>query len=196
MNRITIGHTFFHCRMNTKTIVIPVVLFIAALALGTPVPAQVMPAETNAAAFRPELIYHPRGNFTNQTARPLRYWPAGTDFVITNGAEFFNRPLYCQNSAFRIDGGDRPEFSLYLPGRGGNLRFGLQTSGGTKWLNDAQQIVTRYRPGSLLFGIHDPLLGGGELNLTGLPMSATKGVIVRVDLQGAPVELIWAYGGA
>src|SRR5208283_3693919 len=56
------------------------------------------------AASRPELIYQPRGNFSNNVARPLRYWPVDGDFVITNGPEFFNRPLYCMNSAFRIDG--------------------------------------------------------------------------------------------
>jgi hypothetical protein len=145
---------------------------------------------------RPELIYQPRGNFSNNVARPLRYWPVGTDFVTTNGAEFFNRPLYCLNSAFRIDGGDKPEFSLYLPGRGGNLRFGIQTSAGVKWLNDAQQIVTRYRPGSLLYAIRDPLLGDGELDLTVLPLAATKGFIVRAELHGAAADLIWAYGGA
>ena len=95
-------------------------------------------AQTNApvADSRPELIYQPRGNFIGQTDRPLRYTPVGTDFVITNGAEFFNRPLYCMNSAFRVDGGDKPEFSLYLPGRGGNLRLGIKTTAGVKWLND------------------------------------------------------------
>jgi len=150
------------------------------------------------AANRPELIYKPRGNFEDNVARPLRYWPVGTDFVITNGAEFFNRPLYCMNSSFRIDGGDKPEFSLYLPGRGGNLRFGIKTSTGAKWLNDAQQIVARYRPGSLLYAIHDPLLGNGELYLTVLPLSETKGFIARAELHGAasPVELVWAFGGA
>jgi len=157
-------------------------------------------AQTNgvAAPERPELIYRPKGNFSNNVARPLRYWPVGTDFVITNGAEFFNRPLYSMNSAFRIDGGDKPEFSLYLPGRGGNLRFGIKTSAGTKWLNDAQQIVTRYRPGSLLYEIRDPLLGDGELDLTVLPLSETKGFITRAEFHGATtaVELIWAYGGA
>jgi len=146
---------------------------------------------------RPELIYKPRGNFSNSIARPLRYWPDGTDFVITNGAELFNRPLYSMNSGFRIDGGDKPEFSLYLPGRGGNLRLGIKTSAGVKWLNDARQIVTRYRPGSLLYAIHDPLLAGGELDLTVLPLAATKGFIVRAELQGAAAaDLIWAYGGA
>ena len=61
-------------------------------------------------------------------ARPLRYTPDGTDFVITNGSEYFNRPLYSGNTAFRVDGGDKPEFSLYLPGRGGNLRPGIRTT--------------------------------------------------------------------
>jgi len=100
-----------------------------------------------------------RGNFEPQIARPLRYFPDSGDFVITNGAEFFNRPLYCVNSGFRVDGGDRPEFSLYLPGRGGNLRLAIRTSAGAKWLHDAAQIIARYRPGSLLYQIRDPLLG-------------------------------------
>jgi hypothetical protein len=147
---------------------------------------------------RPELIYQPRGNFKNNIARPLRYWPVGTDFVITNGAEFFNRPLYCLNSSCRLDGGDKPEFSLYLPGRGGNLRLGIKTSAGEKWLNDAAQIVARYRPGSLVYEIQDSLLGPRELRLTVLPLSKTKGFIVRAEMNshGMPIELVWAFGGA
>src|ERR1035437_6264785 len=184
--------------MNKKITVMPAALFIVALGLGASCMAQVMPATISATAFRPELIYHPRGNFENQTARPLRYSPVGTDFVITNGAEFFNRPLYCMNSGFRIDGGDQPEFSLYLPGRGGNLRFGIKTSAGVKWLNNAKQIITRYRPGSLLYAIRDPLLGDGKLDFTMLPLSETKGVIARAELHGttSSVELIFAFGGA
>ncbi len=149
------------------------------------------------AADRPELIYQPRGNFEDNIARPLRYWPIDGDFVITNGTEFFNRPLYGLNSAFRIDGGDRPEFSIYLPGRGGNLRFGIKTSAGVKWLNNAQQIIARYRSGSLLYEIRDPLLGDCELDLAVLPLSGTKGLIVRAELSGVTisVELIWAFGG-
>ena len=91
-----------------------------------------------------------QGNFLGKTDRPLRYHPEGTDFVVENGKEFFNRPLYGGNTAFRVDGGDKPEFMLYLPGRGGNLRFGLKTAKGSKWLKDAEKITTRYRPGSMV----------------------------------------------
>ena len=132
-----------------------------------------------------------------QITRPLRYTPDGTDFVITNGAEFFNRPLYGGSSAFRVDGGDRPEFSLYLPGRGGNLRLGVKTAAGVKWLNDAAQVIARYRPGSLLHEIRDPLLGAGALRLTTLALTRTEGMVVRVELSGtaASTELVWAFGG-
>lgn len=149
-----------------------------------------------ASASPPESAFQSRGNFETNVARPLRYWPVETDFVVTNGAEFFNRPLYSPNSGFRIDGGDRPEFSLYLPGRGGNLRFGIKTSAGIKWLNDARQIVTRYRPGSLLYEIRDPLLGQGELLLDVLPLTMNEGMVGRVELRGTAADLLLAYGGA
>src|SRR5215218_4964718 len=124
-----------------------------------------------------------QGNFVGRTARPLRYRPEGTDFVIENGAEVFNRPLYGTNTAFRVDAGDRPEFSLYLPGRGGVLRLGLKTSAGAKWLFDAQSVSARYRPGSMLYEIRDPLLGGGTLHLTALATGAEEGLVLRAELR-------------
>ena len=137
-------------------------------------------------------------NLTTNIDRPLRYRPDGTDFVIDNGAEFFNRSLYGGNTAFRVDGGDKPEFVLYLPGRGGNLRFGVRAAAGAKWLHDAAKTITRYRPGELLYEIRDPLLGAeGVLRLTALAYDQTEGLIVRAEAEGVPpgVELVWAYGG-
>ena len=86
----------------------------------------------------------------SMTRRPLRYKPVGGEFVIRNGKEFFNRPIYGVSSAtqsgdFRVDAGDLPEFSLYLPGHGGNLKLGFISamanpqSGartGTRWSRD------------------------------------------------------------
>jgi hypothetical protein len=137
-------------------------------------------------------------NLTTNIDRPLRYRPDGTDFVIENGAEFFNRSLYGGNTAFRVDGGDKPEFVLYLPGRGGNLRLGVRAASGARWLHDAAKVVTRYRPGALLYEIRDPLLGADSvLRLTALAYDRTEGLIVRAEAEGlAPgVELVWAYGG-
>jgi len=150
-------------------------------------------ATTCCVAFSVEL----KPNLKGQLDRPLRYRPEGTDFVIENGQEFFNRPLYGGNTAFRVDAGDKPEFSLYLPGRGGNLRLGLRSSVGTKWLNNVQGIITRYRPGSMIYEIRDSLVGNGKLIVTAIALHDREGLIVKAELTAtaSPVELIWVYGG-
>ncbi len=113
-------------------------------------------------------------NLESNIDRPLRYRPDGADFVIENGAEFFNRPLYGGNTAFRVDGGDKPEFVLYLPGRGGNLRLGVTSAAGAKWLHDAAKITARYRPGELLYEIRDALLGErGVLRIVAVALHQT-----------------------
>jgi len=129
--------------------------------------------------------------------RPLRYTPVDGDFVITNGAEFFNRPLYGGASAFRVDAGDQPEFSLFLPGRGGNLRLGFATPQGVRWLHQAARVVARYRPGAMLHEIQDPLLAGGVLRLHALAPRAGEGLILRIELAetSAPLDLVAAFGG-
>ena len=121
-------------------------------------------------------------NLASNIDRPLRYRPDGGDFVITNGGEFFNRPLYGGNTACRVDAGDQPEFVLYLPGRGGNLRLGVRTAAGAKWLHEAATIEARYRPGEMLYVIRDPLLGTGELRMDAVALPQTEGLAVRVEL--------------
>jgi hypothetical protein len=143
-------------------------------------------------------VSKPQPNLAGNVDRPLRYAPDGQDFVIENGGEFFNRPLYGGNTAFRVDAGDQPEFSLYLPGRGGNLRFGIETPRGAKWLHQATRITARYRPGTMLYEIRDPLLGPrAVLRLHAIALHQTDGLIVRIEASGltAPVELVAAYGG-
>ena len=171
---------------------------LMALAILLPQPAD---AQTNRVVVPDpqDWVMKGHGNFAGQLERPLRYTPVERDFVITNGAEFFNRPLYGMNTPFRVDAGDKPEFSLYLPGRGGNLRLGIKTELGVKWLNDADQIVTRYRAGAMVYEIKDALMMDiRELRVTVLPLGNAKGIIVRAEINSAwmPIELVWAFGGA
>lgn len=132
----------------------------------------------------------------NGTARPLRYLPVDGDFVVRNGSEFFNRPLYGQNNDFRVDAGDRPEFSLYSSGHGGNLKLGIATSAGTKWAADADEVIARYRPGRMIYEIRDSLLAQGSVEIEVL--TATAGVLVKVEPNGIPqaATLVWAFAGA
>jgi len=150
------------------------------------------------AAAGPAVGQRPQPNLVDNISRPLRSTPDGQDFVIENGGEFFNLPLYRGNTASRADAGDQPEFSLYLPGHGGNLRFGIITAAGAKWLHEAARIISRYRPGEMLYEVRDPLLGGGAvLRIHAIALHQTDGLAVRVeaDRLTAPVELIAAYGG-
>ncbi|WP_395405212.1 DUF4450 domain-containing protein [Pseudoduganella sp. UC29_106] len=139
-----------------------------------------------------------RPNLASDAGQPLRYRPDGADFVNHNGAEFFNRSLYGGHTAFRVDGGDKPEFLLYLPGRGGNLRLAVRSAAGVQWLHSARDTVFRYRPGELQYEIRDPALGPrGVLRLAVLAYARTEGLILRAEASGvaAGTELVWVYGG-
>jgi hypothetical protein len=151
-------------------------------------PAQTVPAARSGQELRP--------NLAGAIARPLRYRPDGGDFVIVNGTERFNRPLYGGASAFRADTGDRPEFSLYLPGRGGVLRLALRTADGWKWLSDAAQITARYRHGTMVHEIRDPALGEGTLTLIALVPKSSEALLIRAELRDArAIDLAAIYGG-
>src|SRR5690606_14209089 len=113
--------------------------------------------------------------------RPLRYRPDGKDFVIENGDRRFNRALYGTHSAFRVEAGDLPEFLMYMPRKGGNLKLGLATEAEDKWLIEAENIKAIYRPGTMLYEITDPLLGTGQLNLQLWAMAEDEGMLLTVE---------------
>ena len=129
--------------------------------------------------------------------REIHYHPDGEDIVINNVTHRFNRAIYGTNTAFRVEAGDLPEFAMYLPGMGGNLRFGIKAGNESNWLINMSNIEARYRAGSMLYTIHDPLLGNGTLNLTVLAGGSTESLIVKAEVNGTttPLSLFWAFGG-
>ncbi len=130
--------------------------------------------------------------------REIRYKPDENDFVIVNGNRRFTRALYGTNTGFRAEAGDLPEFALYMPGMGGNIKFGLSNNDASKWLIHADKITARYRPGSMLYAIEDKMLGKGKLQLVILAMGDAEGIIIKLHFENVkePVKLLWTYGGA
>lgn len=130
--------------------------------------------------------------------RQVRYRPEGTDIVIENGTRRFNRALYGGNTAFRAEAGDLPEFALYMPGMGGNLKFGFIVEGKSKWLIECKKIKAIYRAGSMLYEINDELLGEGVLRLHVLALYASEGMIVQLQTENisTAVQFVAVYGGA
>ncbi len=130
--------------------------------------------------------------------REIRYHPEGNDIVIQNGNKRFTRALYGTNTAFRVEAGDLPEFAMYMPGMGGNLKFGLVLNGKSKWIIQAQQIKAIYRPGSMIYQIQDSLLGKGKMELQIWALGEGEGLVVRTQFSQVPegLQLVAAYGGA
>ncbi len=130
--------------------------------------------------------------------RDLHYTADRGDFLLVNGRYRFNRALYGDNRASRVEAGDLPEFALYLPGMGGNLQFVVVRDGQYKKLIDADRIETRYRAGSMTYRIHDELLGSGHLDLTVLAQYKEEGMVLRVAGEGIdPTSVLYSvYGGA
>ncbi|GHE48235.1 DUF4450 domain-containing protein [Sphingobacterium griseoflavum] len=141
---------------------------------------------------------HAQSKHGEKQLRNLHYTADQGDFLLVDGRYRFNRALYGDHRASRVEAGDLPEFALYLPGMGGNLQFVIARNGRYKKLIDADRIETRYRAGKMTYRIHDELLGGGSLNLTLLAQYAAEGLVLemsgdRVD----PKTLLYSiYGGA
>lgn len=141
---------------------------------------------------------------SEDTARPefekrrLRYRPDGGDFVIVNGHKKYNRALYGTHTAFRVEAGDLPEFALFIPGIGGDMKLGVITPSGSKWLDAFDTVEARYRPGTMLYRLRDSLLGSAEIHLQVLATDTGEGMLVKALLTSSlkPLRLIMVYGGA
>ncbi len=130
--------------------------------------------------------------------REIRYLPQGKDIVITNGNRRFTRALYGTNTAFRVEAGDLPEFAMYMPGMGGNIKFGIANADSSKWLINANKIKAIYRAGSMLYEIEDLILGKGKIYLDVLAMDNSEGVVIKVRSKNIVnnIKLYFVYGGA
>jgi len=129
----------------------------------------------------------------------LRYRPDGADIIIANGKNHFNRPLYGgRHSAFFVYASDVPEMMLSLPGKGGTLWLGIVAGQKSKWLQEAEHVVARYRAGAMRYEVRDPILGPGMLTIDVVPMAEAEGALVRAvcskDVPAA--DLAWSFGGA
>lgn len=119
-------------------------------------------------------------------------------FEKVNGTRRFNRALYGSNTAFRVEAGDLPEFAMYMPGMGGNLKFGLITEKGSKWLIDAKYIKATYRPGIMQYEIQDPVFYDMTIYIWVHAVPNGEGMFVGIQFLNVerPVSLVWAFGGA
>jgi hypothetical protein len=132
------------------------------------------------------------------TIRKIHYVPEGNSFVLKNGTRKFNRALYGSNTGFRVETGDLPEFAMYMPGMGGNLKLGIVTGKESKWITEASKIDTRYVLGTMQYVIEDAILGNGKLFVDVVALKEKEGFVVKVYGKNVSknTHIIWAFGGA
>ena len=86
-------------------------------------------------------------NDISSNQRSLRFHPNGNGVEVVNGEKKFIRGLYGANSGFRMECSDMPEFGLYLPRMGGNLK-----------INTAYNNCTaRYEAGKMIYTLDNGL---------------------------------------
>src|SRR6476659_5726731 len=112
--------------------------------------------------------------------RVLRYQPTKAGFKGINLERRFNRALYGTNTGFRVEAGDKPEFALYLPGMGGNLKLGFKIGNVQKLLSEADSVISIYNPGEMIYEIHDKNLGKGIIHLELLAYADAEGMILKI----------------
>lgn len=133
----------------------------------------------------------------HNTQRSVRYQPADQGFKGINLERKFNRALYGTNTGFRVEAGDKPEFALYLPGMGGNLKLGFKIGSTQKWLADADSVIAIYNPGEMLYEIKDKALGKASIHLALLAYADSEGLILKISASNLtqPLQIFSSYGG-
>lgn len=122
------------------------------------------------------------GLSSESRAAGLHYIPThdGMSVFTTDGTSKFNRALYGAHTGFRADCSDFPEFGIYLPNMGGNLRFDLP----------AGQCTATYTAGRM-----DYAQGGIEMEVQ---VGRSKDMIIwrLTNISNRKHTVAFRYGGA
>jgi hypothetical protein len=116
-----------------------------------------------------------------------------------NTGRYNNRPLYVNNTDAFVLTGDQPVARLakdqYLYG---TFMLAIERNGKGKWLQQCDQITSKYNPGRMSWEVTDSAFPGLKIKLEILPMVKTTGMAVSATVEGTKNEdkLIWVFGGS
>ena len=112
----------------------------------------------------------------------LHYRPQGESVITVDGTHKFNRALYGAHTGFRMECSDYPEFGIYLPRMGGNLR--IETGAAT--------CQARYTPGRM-----DYTLDSGRLTIEAQVLRTSDAALWRITNRSqSPQRVEIRFGGA
>ena len=123
----------------------------------------------------------------------------GDAFVRHNGDSYCNRPLYSNEIYAAAIGGDKPYCVAGVENTVlGNLMFALLRDGEGKWLHNASDVTSIYRPGRLEWIVKDAGWGPTVIHLELVPVSHGPGMVVHLRLENTRPgdKVVWASGAA
>jgi hypothetical protein len=127
------------------------------------------------------------------------YTVQGDGFVRHNGDRYSNRPLYCNHIYAIVLAGDKPLCQVGNMGNIlGDLMFALVRNGQGKWVQDASDITSTYRPGRMEWAVKDAGWGDTSIFVEAAPAANGTGLVEHVRVDGAQPgdKLVWASGAA
>lgn len=134
---------------------------------------------------------------TSQPAeRASRYTARDGAIIGRNVGRCFNRPLYVANTNAFVLAGDHPVVRFASGDTvHGTLRMGLVRGGRTRWLHEAGDITTEFRPAHVRWTVHD---GALTVVFEVVALADEVGFAAKAQITGAKPgdRLAWSYGGA
>ena len=163
-----------------------------------PLPTLLLTALLLAAAL-PPVFAGKQGRVPLESLQTPLYTVDGDGFVGHNGTKYSNRPLYCNHIYAIVLAGDKPlcqvgNMSHIL----GDLMFALVRDGKGKWLQDASDLTSTYRPGRMEWTVKDASWGNTSVTVEAVPAANGTGMAEHVRVDGAQPgdKLVWASGAA
>ncbi|MBS0633446.1 MAG: DUF4450 domain-containing protein [Verrucomicrobia bacterium] len=136
------------------------------------------------------------------TARPKtkerasRYTARDGAIIGRNVGRYFNRPLYVANTNAFVLAGDNPVLRFASGDTvHGTLRVGLARGNRVRWLHEAADITTEYRPAHVRWIVRE---GALTVALEVVALADETGFAAKAQIKGAKPgdRLVWSYAGA
>lgn len=124
--------------------------------------------------------------------RNFQYQPDGNALVCVNGKNRFTRALYGDNTAYRLETSDRPEFVVTNGKKGMNLRCYAKVDGKEFALDSTDICEARYDARQRVYTLRDARLGGGlgTLTLTAIATKKGEGALWKFEAKGIGRHLV------
>jgi len=138
----------------------------------------------------------------------LNYDIKGGNLKITNGPNYYNRPLHTPELRTIINAGDRPAFLLWTNNQYfrtekaknwgiadllGHCFIGISNRQQSKWLHNFSYCHTTFHPGWVEYELKDDGFKGSIVKINVVPHQSGA-IYINIVIEGKSCDIIWSHG--